>query len=848
MGSRAAGAPRRIGGALAVVALAANLVVGAAPAYADTPTADFDWSMPERTGLDEDADGVADVIPADEIVREEFRVDLDACASTGSPAKYRWTIDGAPEGQTPACTTYVHLPEGVHEVLLETLDGDGSILASTTRDVTVQDWLIVAIGDSYGSGEGNPDIAGDLFAGERPQWQNRRCHRSALSGQARAAEKLEEADPRTSVTLVQLSCSGAEVWIGLLGEYAGPEPPDGAPDLPPQLDRVQELIGDREIDALVVSIGGNDANFGDVVMSCMATEPCHTVQAQWLGVNVLSLACAAVEAANHDVATACWNLFDTVEPDPRADELFAQGLAGLAGGYGDLEDGLAERFPLLTDEPGRVYITEYPNATEDDDGSICKLDLFDPLASLPGWSADEGEWVRGTMTPDLNALIETTADGAGWTYVGGIFDAFATHGYCASDGWFRRLQDSLVTQWNEKGAVHPTRDGHTVYRDAIYAALLTDLYASGDFAAPRPPLDTAPPVVTGVPDRVPNDAGWYSADVTIDWQATDPQPSSGAPTDPANTVASTEGAAVVYTSGESCDPAGNCATGSLALSIDKTAPVIARSLGADSCSVPGNSGWCRGTQTAGFTAGDALSGVSSPCTGASCSFTRQTATEGAAVTIQSGPASDVAGNVTPGIDGGPFKVDATPPTLACPATAPVFTLRATDAPVLAAVSDALSGPEAAEVTGPADTSSVGAKSLLLTGRDVAGNSTTISCPYVVAYVFDGFSSPVDNDGVINVARAGRAIPLRWRLTDASGLPVTDLATAAISARSLACAAGTSQDLIEETTAGGSSLQNLGDGYYQLGWKSPTSYGGSCKTLHLDLGEGITRTALFSFRR
>jgi hypothetical protein len=92
--------------------------------------------------------------------------------------------------------------------------------------------------------------------------------------------------------------------------------------------------------------------------------------------------------------------------------------------------------------------------------------------------------------------------------------------------------------------------------------------------APMPTiaLDTTPPMVTGVPDRQPNANGWYNANVTIDWQATDPAPSSGTPTDPPNTTASTEGAGVTYTSQNSCDPAGNCATGSTQLSIDKTAP------------------------------------------------------------------------------------------------------------------------------------------------------------------------------------------------------------------------------------------------------------------------------------
>ena len=89
-------------------------------------------------------------------------------------------------------------------------------------------------------------------------------------------------------------------------------------------------------------------------------------------------------------------------------------------------------------------------------------------------------------------------------------------------------------------------------------------------------------------------------------------------------------------------------------------------------------------------------------------------------------------------------------------------------------------------------------------------------------------------------------PLRWRLVGSDGTPVTDLTTASLQATSLACSDGTTSDLLEEIAAGSSGLLNLGNGYYQINWKAPKSYAGSCKTLHLDLGEGITRDALFRF--
>jgi len=88
-------------------------------------------------------------------------------------------------------------------------------------------------------------------------------------------------------------------------------------------------------------------------------------------------------------------------------------------------------------------------------------------------------------------------------------------------------------------------------------------------------VDDQPPVVTGSPDRAPNRNGWYKAPVTITWASVDPAPSSGTPTTPSPTTLSTEGASQTVTSGKSCDPAGNCATGSVTgLNLDMTPPSV----------------------------------------------------------------------------------------------------------------------------------------------------------------------------------------------------------------------------------------------------------------------------------
>jgi hypothetical protein len=135
--------------------------------------------------------------------------------------------------------------------------------------------------------------------------------------------------------------------------------------------------------------------------------------------------------------------------------------------------------------------------------------------------------------------------------------------------------------------------------------------------------------------------------------------------------------------------------------------------------------------------------------------------------------------------------------------------------------------------------------------DNAGNAADpVSVGYTVTFRFTGFTSPVDNPPVMNTAKAGQTIPLKWRITDANGNPVTNLASVSVTADSLSCPSAPTTDAIEEYAVSNSGLQNLGDGYYQWNWKSPSAYANSCKTLKLDLGEGVgfELLALFQFSK
>jgi len=123
----------------------------------------------------------------------------------------------------------------------------------------------------------------------------------------------------------------------------------------------------------------------------------------------------------------------------------------------------------------------------------------------------------------------------------------------------------------------------------------------------------------------------------------------------------------------------------------------------------------------------------------------------------------------------------------------------------------------------------------------------------VAYQFVGFSGSVLGGGVLNVAKAGQNVTLKWRLLDAAGAPVTNLTAAAVAVTvaNLTCSAGTTTAGAVTAAAGGggnSALRNLGAGYYQYTWSTSKSYANTCMTMRLSLGEGTTHDALFRFTK
>ncbi len=240
-----------------------------------------------------------------------------------------WRIDGAVVG-TAKCdhadvTTKVSYNEQ-HSVVVTPSSGP-----AITADITVKDILIVSFGDSFSAGEGNPEkpvsfsnefsdytrssrhggflklvdsfpvrLPGPEFWGDNAaNWTNSQCHRSLYSQHTKAALQYSLEHSHLSVTYLNYSCTGAEVYEGILNAWWARDVSKAFWDDAPQMVKaLRDLCDDpslfketewskgdrtdshfnsmmakfpkcgkltRKIDALLLSIGGNDIGFANMI-------------------------------------------------------------------------------------------------------------------------------------------------------------------------------------------------------------------------------------------------------------------------------------------------------------------------------------------------------------------------------------------------------------------------------------------------------------------------------------------------------------------------------------------------------------------------------------------------------
>jgi predicted small lipoprotein YifL len=441
----------------------------------------------------------------------------------GDNSSCTWTLDGKeikdPKRQCFIETTQLGNARGQGRVVVQLPAGDRTVDFPIPADK-----LIVVLGDSYASGEGNPDVPlgepgvrqkspaePELVAiDNRAIWMSERCHRSFWAGPMRAGLKMAASSSSVdngvristggAITVLSAACSGAELADLLIGA----DPEKGYPGresraqmalahknrygwerlplfsavgsewrtLKPQIKEIADLLdtaSPNEVDAAIISVGGNDIGFGSIVVSMMEHQGLPSDQA-------------------------------------RIDQ--AQKIAKLSADFPKLFDQLEARL-----RPANVYLMSYPDPTRltlpasDQAGygyCHCNAGGFLNISSIDKkfcMDEKENEYASNDIVLRLNRELAATAGRHGWYFVHGLktdpfladasaddlsrkiahaLHEFDTHSWCAADDqrWMRTLADSFHLQAEipgelllSSGAMHPSANGHEAYMAVLYSAM-----------------------------------------------------------------------------------------------------------------------------------------------------------------------------------------------------------------------------------------------------------------------------------------------------------------------------------------------------------------------------------------
>lgn len=208
------------------------------------------------------------------------------------------------------------------------------------------------------------------------------------------------------------------------------------------------------------------------------------------------------------------------------------------------------------------------------------------------------------------------------------------------------------------GGTNPASSSTTVSAGSTVTGTATDNAgntATTSITTTAAPKDTTAPAITHAVSPAPNGAGWNKADATVTFSCADEADGSGLASCVADgaTVASrtisaeTNGTQV---SGTAKDKAGNTATDSVTVKLDKNAPTITASANG----TKNAAGWYKDDVTVSYTASDALSGISGLPTS---KVLGEGADQSASATVTDAAGNSASASVT-GID-----VDKTAPVL-----------------------------------------------------------------------------------------------------------------------------------------------------------------------------------------
>jgi hypothetical protein len=342
-----------------------------------------------------------------------------------------------------------------------------------SQNVVVQDLFIVGLGDSFGSGEGNPDVpvrlspdrtaeygdrskevrldgyparvgawekVGDAkFLAENARWLDQACHRSLYSHQLRAALQLAVEDPHRAVTYAGVACSGAETTFGLFLRYKGNEWVPNPPELS-QISAIAEaMCGTKEARPNEYPEAYHMGDRVPELKGGLVLRKCEQGEARPIDLIFLSI-------GGNDIGFS-----RLVANAVLADQSSLRSLGGWFGqvyGFAQAQtqlNALEDRYKALNrafhnilhmpwPEADRVIMTGYPPMTLLEDGKSVCPDGRAGMDVLPDFQLSEAKAREGdAAAARLHNIMIDSAKQHRWTIVEAHRAQFRGRGICA--GW-----------------------------------------------------------------------------------------------------------------------------------------------------------------------------------------------------------------------------------------------------------------------------------------------------------------------------------------------------------------------------------------------------------------------------
>lgn len=337
-------------------------------------------------------------------------------------------------------------------------------------DIKVRDVLVAGMGDSFASGEGNPDMPvrfsrertadystmglygsltgyparvgpwrelGDkAFIKENARWLDQACHRSLYSEQLRAALQIAVEDPHRAVTFVGVSCAGAEITEGLFLRYKGnewvPNPPRFS-----QLSAVAEAqCGNNKTEAVNLPDAyyqnGAVPELRDIIMRKCPEDVARKIDLVLLSIGGNDIGFSRLVAntvlSNESLLRELGGWLGEIHSDAEA----TTALDNLEPRYKALNRAIHGLLYVPWDESDRILLVAYPGLALQGDGSETCASGNAGMDVVPDFQLDRTRLKLGTWFADkLNRQMRDSAYEFGWTFVETHRRAFIGRSLCA---------------------------------------------------------------------------------------------------------------------------------------------------------------------------------------------------------------------------------------------------------------------------------------------------------------------------------------------------------------------------------------------------------------------------------